>query len=157
MEALRSNDKTGRLLKYDQNTGEVKVLLSELAGANGVAISSDCSFVLVAETFRRRIIKLWLRGHRALKTQVVLRFEGMPDNIKRIPTGDHFWVAFNFDQPGEPATSPSQAIKIDGDGRILENFSVGPYYNATTITEFYQRGAQFFVGTVEANYIGVFY
>lgn len=38
------------------------MLLKDLYFANGVALSKDESFVLVAETFQYRISRYWLKG-----------------------------------------------------------------------------------------------
>ena len=44
-------DVSGRLLRYNPRTQEVKVLLRGLSAAVGLAVSSDGSFVLVSERF----------------------------------------------------------------------------------------------------------
>lgn len=41
---------TGRLIKYNLATKETTVVMNNLFGANGVAVSKDGMFVLVAET-----------------------------------------------------------------------------------------------------------
>merc|ERR1712137_992024 len=56
---------TGRLLKYDFNTKETTELISDIAYANGVALSKDKSFVLVAETARYTIRRYWLTGEKS--------------------------------------------------------------------------------------------
>jgi len=48
---------TGRLLRYDPSTNESTVLLSGLHFANGVQLSKNEEFVLVAETARCRVLK----------------------------------------------------------------------------------------------------
>ena len=55
----------GRLLKYDINSGECAVVLNELFFANGVAVSPDETYVLVNETMRYRVKRVFLRGPRA--------------------------------------------------------------------------------------------
>jgi len=42
----------GRLLKYDPSTKRTSVVLSDLAFANGVALSPDEDFLVVCETWR---------------------------------------------------------------------------------------------------------
>lgn len=60
-----TGDKTGRLLHYDPRRKKVSVLLNNLAFADGVALSKDRSFLLVAETATFKIFKFWLRGPKA--------------------------------------------------------------------------------------------
>ena len=47
-----------RLLRYDPLQDSTEVLLENLRLANGVQLSRDDDFVLVAETFGARIMKL---------------------------------------------------------------------------------------------------
>ena len=50
----------GRLLAYDPKTKLTQVILSHLRFANGVAVSPDQSFVLVVETGKYRVHRVWL-------------------------------------------------------------------------------------------------
>lgn len=47
----------GRLLSYNPETGNVKVLLDSLYMPNGIALSPDEDFLLLAETSIGRIVK----------------------------------------------------------------------------------------------------
>ena len=47
--------KTGTLLKYDQRTKKVTLLLRGLSFSNGVALNKDNDFVLVTETTAARV------------------------------------------------------------------------------------------------------
>ncbi|KAL3582034.1 hypothetical protein D5086_016366 [Populus alba] len=60
LRAIINADKTGRLMKYDPNSKKVTVLHRGLAFPNGVALSKDNSFILVAESFTMRILKFYL-------------------------------------------------------------------------------------------------
>ena len=72
---------TGRLLRRRAD-GEVEVALTGLAFANGVALASDESWVAVAETGRRTVVRVWLRGERAGQHEyLVADLPGYPDNI----------------------------------------------------------------------------
>jgi len=85
--------KTGRLLTFDPSTGVTKVELDGLGFANGVALAADESFVLVNETFRYRVTRLWLTGPKAGQTDAFLEnLPAHPDNLSRAPGGT-FWVA----------------------------------------------------------------
>ncbi|KAL6987270.1 hypothetical protein U1Q18_013021 [Sarracenia purpurea var. burkii] len=94
---IASGDKTGRLMKYDPQSKKTTVLLNNLAFPNGVALSKDGSFILVAETTSCRILKLRLETTSSSmpgKIEEFARLPGFPDNINRNPKGD-FWVAIH--------------------------------------------------------------
>ncbi|KAF6259879.1 hypothetical protein COO60DRAFT_1638071 [Scenedesmus sp. NREL 46B-D3] len=55
----------GRLLRYDPNTKETHVLAKGFYYANGVALSADESFLVLAETDRIRVHKVWLKGSKS--------------------------------------------------------------------------------------------
>jgi len=83
----------GRLLVYDPATKETKTLLNDLYFANGVALSTDESFVLVNETCMYRIQKYWLKGEKAGTSEVFIEnLPGFPDNVSSNKEGI-FWVA----------------------------------------------------------------
>ncbi|KAJ1404179.1 Strictosidine synthase, conserved region [Sesbania bispinosa] len=94
MLVLLSGDKTGRLMKYNKLTKEVTVLLRGLAFPNGVSLSKDGSFVLVAETTTCRILRLWLHGPNAGQVDTFAVLPGFPDNVRRNSEGQ-FWVALH--------------------------------------------------------------
>ncbi|XVF54528.1 hypothetical protein PTKIN_Ptkin05aG0187900 [Pterospermum kingtungense] len=48
-EAIRNNDSTGRVLKYDMKTKQVTVLFKNLSGAAGVAVDEEEKFVMASE------------------------------------------------------------------------------------------------------------
>ena len=56
---------TGRLLRYDPARGRTDVLADGLWFANGVALAPDESYVVVVETMRARLLRVWLRGPQA--------------------------------------------------------------------------------------------
>lgn len=88
---MLSGEKTGSLLKYDIKSKEVTVVLNNLTFPNGVALSKDGSFLLVAETTTCRILRLWLKTPKAGKLEVFADLPGYPDNIKINEKGE-FWV-----------------------------------------------------------------
>lgn len=47
-------DNSGRLLRYNTATNETEVLLRDLVSPNGVALSKDGSFLVVAEGIAAR-------------------------------------------------------------------------------------------------------
>ncbi|XAR69598.1 Strictosidine synthase [Bertholletia excelsa] len=94
MASVLSGDKTGRLMKYNKSTKEVVVLMQGLAFANGVALSKDQSFILVAETSTGKILRFWLQGSNVGKFDIFAQLPGFPDNIRRNSKGE-FWVALH--------------------------------------------------------------
>ena len=83
---------TGRLFRRAPD-GEVSVLLEGLQFANGVALSADGGYLVVAETGGYQLRRLWLTGPRAGTDDVlVANLPGFPDNISRGPSG-LIWVA----------------------------------------------------------------
>lgn len=90
---------TGRLL-CRRADGTVEVHVDGLAFANGVALATDESFVCVAESGRRTVVRRWLTGERAGTTDLlVAELPGYPDNIARGSDG-LIWVALG--SPTDP-------------------------------------------------------
>uniref|UniRef100_A0A1A8KF69 Strictosidine synthase conserved region domain-containing protein n=1 Tax=Nothobranchius kuhntae TaxID=321403 RepID=A0A1A8KF69_NOTKU len=82
LEVLELNN-LGRLLSYDPRTRVVTVLLESLYMPNGIALSPDESFLLLAETSIARILRYWLKGPKAGTKEVILdNMIGYPDNIR---------------------------------------------------------------------------
>lgn len=134
----------GSVYSFDPASGDVIRLMSGLNYANGVAVSDDGSFLLVAETGQYRILKYWLDGESQGRIDVLVdNLPGFPDNIKSGMNG-RFWIGFAaprnhlLDQlsdkpyvrrivqrlpPGvRPKAEPfSHVIAINGDGQVLMN------------------------------------
>ncbi|KAJ1274134.1 hypothetical protein BS78_05G039200 [Paspalum vaginatum] len=89
-----SGDRTGRLLKYDLKTGEFEVLVDGLAFPNGLAMSTDGTHLLLAETTTGKILRYWIRTPRASTLEEVAQLSWFPDNIKLCPRGG-FWVGLH--------------------------------------------------------------
>ncbi|XP_052174624.1 protein STRICTOSIDINE SYNTHASE-LIKE 10-like [Diospyros lotus] len=92
---IARGDSTGRLLKYDPGSGQTTVILGNLTFPNGVALSRDGDFLLVADTTNCRILKVWLQSSNAGRVEVFAGgLPGFPDNIQRNEAGE-FWVAIH--------------------------------------------------------------
>jgi sugar lactone lactonase YvrE len=84
--------RTGRLLRRQPN-GQITILLDGLAFANGVALAADESFVAVAETALRTVVRYWLTGpSQGSRDYLVKDLPGYPDNIARGSDG-LIWVS----------------------------------------------------------------
>lgn len=83
-------------MKYDPETKRVKILQDNLAFPNGVALSKDGNYILVAETTNSRVLRCWLKTTKAgSKCEIfAAQLPGFPDNIKRSPRGG-FWVGLH--------------------------------------------------------------
>ncbi|KAI4348613.1 hypothetical protein L6164_009318 [Bauhinia variegata] len=87
-----SGDTSGRLMKYDPLSKQVSVVLNNLTFPNGVALSKDGDYILVAETTNCRILRYWLETPKAGTLEIFAELPGFVDNIKRSPRGG-FWMA----------------------------------------------------------------
>jgi sugar lactone lactonase YvrE len=88
--AMRPN---GRLLRYSPVTGQTRVLLRNLYFANGVVVSPEGDYLLVAETPRYRILRYWLSGPEQGRAEVFAdNLPGFPDNLD-VDSAGHYWVA----------------------------------------------------------------
>lgn len=89
---LLERSATGRLYRRDPN-GDIDVLLDGMVFSNGVALSGDGEFVLVAETGSYRINRVWLTGDRSGRSDVFAdNLPGFPDNLSE--AHGRFWCAF---------------------------------------------------------------
>lgn len=80
---LTENTASGRLLRRASD-GSVEVLVEGLRFANGVALAADESYVAVAESGGRSVVRHWLTGERAGRTEPFLEdLPGYPDNMSR--------------------------------------------------------------------------
>jgi sugar lactone lactonase YvrE len=85
------NTRTGRLLRRDAG-GIIATVLDGLAFANGVALARDESYVAVAETAARTVVRHWLTGPQAGSRDLLAQdLPGYPDNIARGSDG-LIWV-----------------------------------------------------------------
>ncbi len=82
----------GRLMEYDAESAETRLLLDDLYFANGVAVAADQSFVLVVETGAYRVRRYWLTGSKAGQNDVFIQnLPGFPDGISSGSDGI-FWL-----------------------------------------------------------------
>nr|XP_010904618.1 protein STRICTOSIDINE SYNTHASE-LIKE 10-like [Elaeis guineensis] len=154
--AVIMGDATGRLMKYDPKTKKVTVLIRSLAFPNGLAISNDNTFLLIAETSTCRVLKYWLQGPRTGTFKVFAELPGYPDNIKRNPRGE-FWVALNQDKlqlNGQTTLEQHPvALRLSQEGKVLEVLEGGPM---TSISEVEENNGTIWFGSVDMPYVGVY-
>ncbi len=154
----------GRVIAFDSRSGDARVLVDGLNFANGVAISVDGTFLLIAETGSYRILRHWLQGPDAGTTEVVLdNLPGFPDNVNAGDDG-RFWVGLVAPRnakldglSGKPflrkvlqrlpaflrprALPSSHVIAINGDGDVLLSLqdTAARYPAMTGVCETHER------------------
>ncbi|XP_045776703.1 adipocyte plasma membrane-associated protein-like isoform X2 [Maniola jurtina] len=97
-------DPSGRLFHYNSAKNSSKVLLDDIWFANGVLLSPDNQFVLVAESSRYRILKYYINGPKKGTSEVfVAGLPGLPDVLRALPDGSgvlaSLYLAFDEDSP----------------------------------------------------------
>ncbi|KAK3040231.1 hypothetical protein RJ639_028943 [Escallonia herrerae] len=114
-------------------TKQATVLLGGLAGAAGVALSQDGSFLLATEFVTGNIYKFWLKGPKAATAEVIVNLEGYANKIKATTQGD-FWVGVIIEGP--PHMLLGQ--RIDEYDSVLETLTFSPEFNPPLISEVYE-------------------
>ncbi|KQW53166.1 strictosidine synthase [Nocardioides sp. Root1257] len=101
--------RTGRLARLGTD-GTVEVVLEGLAFANGVALSADESYIAVAETGARTVVRWWLTGPRAgTRDLLASDLPGYPDNIARGSDG-LIWISIA--SPTDPVVERLQRAPL---------------------------------------------
>jgi len=136
----------GRLFAYYPETKTTRMLLDGLWYANGVVVSPDQSFVLVAESLGNRMMRYWLTGPKQGESDLFTDVPAAPGNISTNGK-DIFWVAslygyiFGFDMDGN----------IVHHLRVLNSSGV-PYYWLNGVRE---HEGMLYVANVSDNAIGL--
>ena len=113
--------RSGRLLRLTPD-GTVETVIDGLAFANGVALAADESFVVVAETRARTLVRRWLTGDRAGTRDLLAGdLPGYPDNIARGSDG-LVWVSI--------------ASPVD---RVVERLGSAPMWARRAVTRIPER------------------
>ncbi|OBY24240.1 SMP-30/gluconolactonase/LRE family protein [Leisingera sp. JC1] len=123
--------------------GTTEKLATGFVYTNGIALSPDGDFLLINETGRTRVHRLWLKGDRAGQQEVFLdNLPGYPDNLEAQGDGT-YWLAFASPRvPSEklmpypflrkviwrlgPMVRPApihrgMLVQFDGQGKILRS------------------------------------
>jgi sugar lactone lactonase YvrE len=177
-EAILEHGGHGRLMAYDPAGGQVVVLLSDLQFANGVAVSGDGSFVLVAETGAYRVTRYWLAGpKRGTSEPFIENLPGLPDNVTWSPERRAFWIALY--SPRIPALDllaghpllrkivyrlplwiqpqPARhawALAVDEHGRVVANLQDTSPHAFAPVTSVRERKGTLWLGSLEREALG---
>ncbi|KAK4784178.1 hypothetical protein SAY86_018546 [Trapa natans] len=172
VKSIENGDNTGRVLKYDPRTHKITSLLNGLTFPNGLALSKDKSFLLVAETGNLRILRIWLNGRRRSGSpEPFALLARYPDNIKRNENGG-FWVALNSgratvlraaekesgdEDGGIPwFTADPVAVKFGEDGAVVQVLDGMNGKRLESVSEAVEYGGTLWVGSVVMPYVGKF-
>ena len=167
----------GRLLSFDPRSGRTGLLLSGLQFANGVAVSGDGSYLLVAETGSYPLLRVTLTGpRRGASEPFAENLPGFPDNVTWSPERKVFWVALwprvgavdalapypwlrkvvrRLPRGLQPDPAPhAWAVAVDERGQIvdsLEWISKSAYFPITSVRE---RDGWLWLGSLDQDGVG---
>jgi sugar lactone lactonase YvrE len=168
----------GRVFAFDPTKRMLKLLIAGLYFPNGVALSPDGAFLVVNETWKYRVLRHWLTGPRAGKTETWIdNLPGIPDNLNPAEGGG-YWVALytprnaqldsmlprpflrklSLRLPAAFRPKPvhhAYVLKLDADGKIaldLQDGSPEAYAPITSVTE---HAGKLYLGSLEAHGVGV--
>lgn len=169
----------GRVFVYDPKTKSTNLLLDGLYFANGIALSKNEDFLLINETYRYRITKLWLKGpKKGSREDFISNLPGFPDNITRSPSGD-FWLALftvrndrmdslhpspflkkliaNLPKMFWPKPEPyGFAILLNEQGEILQTLQDPGGLELKEVTSAIQKGDNLYIGSLYHDRIGIY-
>lgn len=166
----------GRLLAYDPDTDESRIVAGGLYFPNGVALSEDESSALVVETSKYRIRRVGLSGSPTGSDDVfVHNLPGFPDGISR--DGDRYWVGLVsprtalFDRvllprpgarkvlyrlPGLPrarGARPGGVVRLDASGNVSWSLHPGRS-DFASVTNVRRHGDDLYLGSTTEDAIG---
>ena len=166
---------TGRLLSYNPVNNETQVRMDNLFFANGVSVGPNDEFVLINETGRAKVHRLWLQGEKAgLRDVFIDQLPAMPDNIYY--KDGVFWISLiTLRDPLveglaqntflrrvvgglpkallKPSSHYGFVIGVSPEGEVIQNLqSAKGYQSVTTAIEFQ---GYLFLGSLENNSIAV--
>jgi sugar lactone lactonase YvrE len=176
---LLEHQPNGRLLSLDPQSRRPRTLLRGIHFANGVAVSPDQTFVLVAETAEYRIRRVWLKEPKMGQNDVFIdNLPGFPDGISSNGR-DRFWLALvtprqavfdcmlpypfmrkmvarlpKFMQPAPKRYS--FVLGIDPQGRVVENLQNGAPDCYAEIANVVERNGALYFGSIGEDTVGRF-
>ncbi|XVF78783.1 hypothetical protein PTKIN_Ptkin14bG0164300 [Pterospermum kingtungense] len=150
-------DRSGRLLQYNPYTKRTSLIYRGLVFPNGVALSKNNSFLLVAESGRMRVLRFNLEGEeQGHDPKVFAQLSRVPDNIKRNEKGE-FWVALNTGRTGRIVTDAPDpiGIKYDVEGNVLQQLDGKGGFTFNSISEVKEFNGRLYIGSVIKPYLSI--
>lgn len=95
--SLLEYDTTGRLLRYDINSRKLTVTAANFVFPNGVQITDNKDAIILCEFGRQRLMRVFIKGSKAGKTELFTQLPGECDNVRRSANSEQetYWVAFS--------------------------------------------------------------
>jgi sugar lactone lactonase YvrE len=176
---LLEHQPNGRLLALDPQSRRPRTLLRNIYFANGVAVSPDQTFVLVAETGEYRIRRFWIKEPKMGQNDVFIdNLPGFPDGISSNGR-DRFWLALVtprqavFDRmlpypmmrkmvarlPKFMQPAPKRyafVLGLDPQGRVVENLQNGSPDCYAEIANVVEHNGTLYFGSIGENTVGRF-
>ncbi|MFY1691840.1 SMP-30/gluconolactonase/LRE family protein [Plantactinospora sp. WMMB782] len=175
---LLEHSGTGRLLRWHPD-GRTEEVLTGLQFANGVALASDGSYVVVAETGAYRLTRVWLSGPRTGEVdRLADNLPAFPDNLARDGDG-LLWIAMGSPRnalldrvaPWHPAVRRAvwalpEALQpkpantawvqaLDTDGRVRYDFQA-TVPGFATVTGVRRHGDTIWLGSLHGGVVAAF-
>jgi sugar lactone lactonase YvrE len=169
----------GRFLSYDPKTQKTQTIFKGLYFANGVAISPDQTFVLVAETGLYRVLKFPVTGTQRGQYEVFIdNLPGFPDGISSNHK-DKFWlslvtprdpvfdkilpypfarkIVFRLPEFLHPAPKRySFVLGLDSNGKVVENLQNGSADCYAEIANAVEHNGALYFGSIAEDTVGRF-
>ena len=167
----------GRLLAFDPASKTTRTIMKNLHFANGVAVSPDQSFLLVAETGEYRVWKVWLKGELRDRAEVFIEnLPGFPDGISSNGR-DRYWLSLVTPRdavldkilphpmlrkvvmrlPGFLQPAPKRysfVLGLDGNGRVVENLQDGSLSCYAEIANAVEHNGMLYFGSIGESTVG---
>eukprot|EP00996_Jenningsia_fusiforme_P001208 NODE_2104_length_1296_cov_24.379310_g1915_i0.p1 GENE.NODE_2104_length_1296_cov_24.379310_g1915_i0~~NODE_2104_length_1296_cov_24.379310_g1915_i0.p1 ORF type:complete len:383 (-),score=77.82 NODE_2104_length_1296_cov_24.379310_g1915_i0:147-1247(-) len=163
---------TGRLLEYDPETRNTRLVLGGLLYGNGVTVSHDQQSVLVAVSFTYRVHRCYVKGSKKGQCEVVTRLDAVADGISRASKGG-YWVAVC--SPPLPSFVTYQTVRtilarlpawmapppvlhgivarISEDGEVLETLQDAEGKVARFVSSATEHKGALYLGSMAADYV----
>lgn len=176
---LLEHQPNGRLMALGPQSQKPRTILRGLYFANGVAVSPDQTFVLVAETGMYRVRRVWLKEPKIGQEDIFIdNLPGFPDGISSNGR-DRFWLALvtprqalfdrmlpyplarkmvvrlpKFMQPAPQRYS--FVVGLDASGRVVENLQNGAPDCYAQIANAVERNGALYFGSIGEDTVGRF-
>ncbi|CAM0878136.1 unnamed protein product [Alopecurus aequalis] len=150
----RTGDSTGSLMMYDPGTSDVTMLQPLMTYPNGVSLSADRTHLIVASTGPCKLLRHWLKGPDAGRSEPFADLPGYPDNVRPDRKGG-YWVALHREKNELPFGRDSHllAVRVDKNGKIVEQMTGPKSVRPTEIME--RSNGKMYMGSVELPFVSV--
>jgi ribose transport system permease protein len=169
----------GRVICYDPATKKTRTLINHLFLPNGICVSHDGTFLLIASTNFCQIYRFWLVGEKKGKFEIFMaEIPGFCDNINRSSDGN-YWLALvgirtpTYDLSARtpdfrlrmmkkipvdewlvPGLNKGCVVKFDGEGKVLESYWDPVGASHSVVTSMREHKGHLYLGGIENNRVG---